>query len=405
MGPEVITRRARRSPGLKIVLGAYPLLLACLTPPPPKPTDPLAPAGGAGSALAKPGALEPMNELDAWAAVPRMSPGINIGNTLENTTTWETGWGQPPITQEYVQGLARLGFKTIRLPVAWDTYAVDGRIQPEKFERVAEVVDWITAAGMFCVLNIHWDGGWIDSGPKDKFPTTHATFSPEAERKFQSYWQQIATYFAAKNERLILEGLNEETNFSNEGSPAKAYATLTRVNQLFIDTVRKTGGNNAQRLLIVVGYTTDIEKTCDSQYVLPKDTLPHRLFISVHYYTPWQFCGMTEDADWGKMMPTWGTPADYGQVEQLFDKMKGFTAKHDIPAFIGEFNASEKKESASRVRWMSAVANAATSRGMVPVLWDTGSDVSRREPHAASPELAQMLSKLQPPVTGAVAAK
>jgi endoglucanase len=378
-------------------------LLGCLTPPPPPPAGAAASAPVAPTTAARPPEPEAMVELDAWAAVSRMSPGINIGNTLENTTAWETGWGQPVITREYVQSLARLGFQTVRLPVAWDTYAVEGLIQPDKFERVAEVVDWITAAGMFCVLNIHWDGGWIDSGPKDKFPSTHATFSPEAEKKFRSYWQQIASFFVGKNERLILEALNEETNFSNEGPPAKAYATLTRVNQLFVDTVRKTGGNNAKRLLIVAGYTTDIEKTCDSAYVLPKDTLPHRLFISVHYYTPWQFCGMTEDADWGKMMPTWGTPQDYAQLNQLFDKMKGFTTRHDIPAFIGEFNASDKKESASRERWMSAVANAATSRGMIPVLWDTGNDVSRREPYAASPELAQMLKKLTPPVVGPVA--
>jgi len=400
---QTIVRRARPSLLLSALLCLFQL--ACLTPPASKPAEgasvaatPNAPA--APGALARPGAPEAMTELDAWAAVKLMSPGINIGNTLENTTTWETGWGQPLITQELVQSLARLGFKTVRLPVAWDTYAVDGRIQPDKMERVAEVVDWITGAGMFCALNIHWDGGWIDSGPKDKFPTTHATFSAEAEKKFPAYWEQIATFFAGKNEKLIFEALNEETNFSNEGSIEKAYQTLTHVNQLFIDTVRRTGGNNGKRLLIVAGYSTDIEKTCDSRYKLPKDTLPNRLFISVHYYTPWQFCGMTEDADWGKVMHTWGTPDDVKQVNTLFDKMKGFCTTHDIPAFIGEYNASEKKESASRLRWMSAVTNAALSRGMVPVLWDTGNDVSRREPYGPSPELSQMLqSRVAPPAT------
>jgi endoglucanase len=148
--------------------------------------------------------------------------------------------------------------------------------------------------------------------------------------------------------------------------------------------------------LVVAGYNTDIQKTCDSAYELPKDTVPGRLFISVHYYTPWQFAGMTEDADWGKMMPTWGTPEDVKTLNELFDKMKEFTTKNDIPAFIGEFNASEKKESASRIRWMSSVANAALSRGMVPVLWDTGNDVSRREPYAFSPELQQMLQSMAP---------
>jgi endoglucanase len=338
-----------------------------------------------------------MGELDAWSAAKRMSPGINIGNTLENTTTWETGWGNPLISKEFVESLARLGFRTVRLPVAWDTYAVDGRVQPDKFQRVAEVIDWITGAGMFCVVNIHWDGGWIDSGHKERFPETYATFSPDAERKFRSCWEQIATFFAGKNEKLIFEGLNEETNFASEGSMQKAYATLTRVNQIFIDTVRKTGGNNAKRLLIVAGYNTDIAKTCASDYRLPKDTIPGRLFISVHYYTPYQFCGLTEDADWGKMIPTWGTPDDVKQLDQLFDMMKGFCTRNDLPAFIGEFGASDRKESASRVRWMSAVANAALSRGMVPVLWDTGHEVSRHDPYAASPELAQVLRSLTPP--------
>lgn len=349
-----------------------------------------------------------MTDLKAWTAASLMSPAFNIGNTLENTTGWETGWGNPPITKEFVQSLAQLGFKTVRLPVAWDTYAVDGRVQSDKMSRVSEVVDWITGAGMFCVLNIHWDGGWIDSDSKEKFPTTHATFSAEAEKKFRSYWQQISEFFAGKNEKLVFESLNEETNFTNEGSTEKAYATLTRVNQLFIDTVRntgsKTGGNNARRLLVVAGYSTDFEKTCSPAYKLPKDTIPGRLFISVHYYTPYQFCGLTEDAPWGKMMTSWGTPDDVKQLNQLFDKMQGFCTRNDIPAFIGEFGVSDKKEAASRVRWMSAVVNAALARKMVPAFWDTGHDVSRMEPYTASAALLETLRNMAAPPASPTAA-
>src|SRR6188768_1249258 len=186
-----------------------------------------------------------------------MGTGVNIGNTLENTTRWETGWGNPVITKEFVDNLAKLGFKTVRLPVAWDTYAKDGRITADKLARVGEVVDWITSAGMFCVLNIHWDGGWIDSSNKERFAQTFATFSADAEKKYPAYWRQISTFFAGKNEKLVFEALNEETNFEKAGGSQQAFATLTRVNQLFIDTVRKTGGNNAQRLLLVTGYSTD----------------------------------------------------------------------------------------------------------------------------------------------------
>src|SRR6185295_331194 len=85
------------------------------------------------------------DDLDVWSAAKLMGTGVNIGNTLENTTTWETGWGNPRITKEYVQSLAKLGFKTVRVPVAWDTYARNGRIAEDKLARVGEVVDWITA--------------------------------------------------------------------------------------------------------------------------------------------------------------------------------------------------------------------------------------------------------------------
>ena len=339
----------------------------------------------ASIACAQEGAVEPVTELDAWTAAKAMGVGVNIGNTLENTTTWETGWGNPRITKKHVESLAALGFKVVRLPVAWDTYARDGRIQRDKLARVSEVVDWITSSGMFCVVNIHWDGGWIDH---DK------VFSADAERKYISYWNQIASHFAGKNERLIFEALNEETNFEAVGSRQQAYATLTRVNQLFIDTVRKTGGNNAKRLLIVAGYSTDIEKTTSGDYVLPTDTVAHKLLISVHYYTPWQFAGMTKDESWGKMQLTWGSPADVAQLNRLFDAMQEFCKRHDIPAFIGEFGVTDKKETASRVRWMSAVAQAALSRKMVPVLWDTGGDISRQAPYGVSPALRDVLRQL-----------
>ena len=352
----------------------------------------------AASVLAAPNeavapAQEKMTAVDAWTAVDLMTPGINIGNTLENTVTWEIGWGNPPITKEYVQTLKRLGFKSVRLPVAWDTYADNGRITPEQFRRVSEVVNWITDVGMYCVLNIHWDGGWINSGWKEKWPDTYYTFTPEAEKKFKSYWEQIARFFTGKNEKLIFEGFSEEP-FDREPKP---YETHTRVGQLFIDTVRATGGNNATRLLLVPGYCTDIDKTCRPEFRLPKDTVRGKLMLSIHYYTPWQFVGLNEDASWGKMIPTWGSEEDVRQLNELFDRLNEFCIRNDIPTYIGEFSMCSKKERASSVRWTNSVFTAALSRRMVPVLWDTGGAVSRSAPYAPSDELAEMLRNMQRP--------
>lgn len=332
-----------------------------------------------------------MKDLDALTAVGQMTPGINIGNTFDCTAKWETGWGSPLITQGYIQSLARLGFKTIRLPVAWDTYADKGRITPEQFRRIDEVVGWILDAGMFCVLNIHWDGGWIDSGWKERYPDTYHTFSREAETKFRSYWDQLSRHYARAGEKLIFEGFNEETGFENEGSKEKAYATLTRVSQIFIDTVRRTGGNNARRLLIVPGYSTDIDKTCQKEFRLPKDTVTGKLFVSIHYYTPWTFVGLNEDASWAKMQPTWGSEEDVKQLNELFDRLNDFSVRNKTPVFLGEFSLCSKKDKESTVRWTASVFNAALKRKMVPVLWDTGGAVSRREPFEPSEILSEII--------------
>ena len=342
----------------------------------------------------------PMKQLDAWTAVDLMTPGINIGNTFDNTSKWETGWGSPRITQGFIQSLARMGFKSVRVPVAWDTYANRGRITPKQFKRIDEIINWILDSGMFCVVNIHWDGGWIDSDVKKKFPTTHHTFSQDAEKKFRSYWDQIARHYADKNEKLLFEGLNEETNFENEGSLANAYATLTRVNQLFIDTVRNTGDNNARRLLIVAGYSTDFGKTSQKEFKLPKDSVPDKLFVSVHYYTPWTFVGMDADSSWGKMQSTWGNEKDVKQLNDLFDGMEAFCKRTNTPAYIGEFAMCSKREKASSVRWTTSVFNAALKRKMVPVLWDTGGAVSRKPPYEPKDDRSAvkvMLRNMIPP--------
>jgi endoglucanase len=334
-------------------------------------------------------------DIDAWSAAKAMGIGVNIGNTLENTTTWESGWGNPPITREFVQSLAAHGFGVVRVPVAWDTYAHNGQIDREKLKHVGEVVDWITSAGMFAVVNIHWDGGWIDSDDKKRFEKTYHTFSPEAEQKFKSYWTQIATYFADRGPKVIFEGLNEETDFSGTGSEKKAFQTLAHVNQLFIDAVRSTGGNNARRLLIITGYSTNIDKTTSSNYILPKDTVPHKLMLSVHYYTPWPFVGMEHDESWGKMQLSWGDAHDRAELKEQMDKMEAYSKEKDIPAFIGEFGATNKKDSRSRAKWMLSVALSAQARDMVPVLWDIGQDVTRTPPFNLSPELSLVLKEVQ----------
>lgn len=76
---------------------------------------------------------------------------------------------------------------------------------------------------------------------------------------------------------------------------------VNKINQKFVDVIRSTGGNNAYRHLLIPGYDTTIDKTADARFIMPKDTEENgtsKLFVSVHYYTPWDFCGDDGEGDY-----------------------------------------------------------------------------------------------------------
>jgi endoglucanase len=342
-------------------------------------------SGGAGDAI------------DAATLVKAMGFGTNIGNTLENTSTWETGWGQPLISQAYINGMASRGIKTVRVPVAWNTYAVNGVIDSTKMDRVKQVVAWIEAAGMFSIVNIHWDGGWIDNDT-DGNPNRYK-LTDDVKTKFTSYWTQIAKAFGSVGNQLIFEGLNEESKFYVNGDTNQPdYTALNTLNQLFVTTVRAQGGKNSGRALLVAGFTTDIELTCVSAFSVPSDPAgAGKLFLSVHYYTPYTFCGLDTVESWGSPQTTWGTDSDKTTLQNLFTKLADFSSQRKLPVILGEFGVTRgeayPRDPASRVLWMETVAKASFAHGIVPVLWDTGSDIDRAD-GSFSTELQTVMTHL-----------
>lgn len=337
---------------------------------------------GSGSGGSTGGGSSGDPTLTAAELATEMGLGTNIGNTFDNTTIWETGWGQPLVTRAYLHGIASRGIKTVRVPVAWDTYASGGTINAAHLERVQEVVSWIEEEGMFAIVNIHWDGGWIFS----ENTAAEYTLTNETKTKFTSYWQQIASAFADVGPSLILEGLNEEAQFYVNGDEngVPDYAALNELNQLFVTTVRAEAGHNKTRALLIAGFATDIEQTCVDAFAVPSDPAgPGKLFLSLHYYTPFPFCLQDETASWGDPVTTWGTNDDRDELERLFDLAGDFSEQNQLPIILGEFavtkGESYVREPASRTLWMQSVAEGALERGIVPVLWDTGSDISRAD--------------------------
>lgn len=302
-------------------------------------------------------------ELTAVELTRLMGNGTNLGNTMEACdnrkpglggnkgvapAVYETSWGQPVTTQEMLQGMKDAGFDTVRIPVAWMTNAShlpqgDYTLDESYLARVKEIVDYARNADMYVIINDHWDGGWYGM-----FGSENADTRALAMEAYKGMWQQIAEYFKDYSDYLIFEGANEEigARFDEDSalycqdsvvsylSDNQRYALANEVNQVFVDTVRATGGNNAKRFLLIPGYGTNIAQTCDNRFKMPTDTTDNKLLISVHYYDPWSYCGAENAAS----ATAWGLRKDYEAMDKTLARMTQFT-KQGYGVVIGEYGA------------------------------------------------------------------
>lgn len=327
-----------------------------------------------------------MSDMTTQEVIKDMGLGINLGNTLEATgsaltkiSSYEKSWGSPLITPQMIEGYKNCGFGVVRIPVAWsnlineETYEINADLM----KRVNEIVDYVIACDMYAIVNIHWDGGWFEN-----FPTNY----DECMKKYKTIWAQISENFKDYGDHLMFESLNEEGCWNdvwnryggNDSNRQEAYDILNDINQTFVNLVRNSGGNNAKRHLLIAGYATDIELTCNNCFVMPEDPAG-RCAVSVHYYTPSTFCILEEDADWGKADPEWGDEADLEQLNMLMDMVYEKYTQNGIPVIVGEFGCSQGNKTPEQVRnFITTVCDAIYSRDMCPVLWDTtGSFYSR----------------------------
>jgi len=311
--------------------------------------------------------------------------GWNIGNTLE-ATGGETAWGNPQVTKALIDAVKANGFNAIRIPCSWNQNlenSATAKIKTEWLNRVKEVVQYCVDNDMYVVVNIHWDGGWLENN------ITEAK-KVENNAKQKAFWEQIATHLRGFDEHLLFASANEPAV-----EDAAQMAVLTSYHQTFINAVRSTGGKNSYRTLVVQGPTTDIEKTNKLMTTLPTDSATSRMMVEVHYYAPWNFAGLTKDETWGKMFYYWGAGfhstsdternANWGEeadLEKNFKLMKTQFVDKGIPVLLGEFGAIRRTTLTgealtlhlnSRAYYLKTVVKTAKANGLLPFYWDEGS--------------------------------
>ena len=315
-----------------------------------------------------------------------LMPGWNLGNQLEANsggTPSETAWGNPTITEKLIKEVKAQGFKSVRIPVSYLSKIGDGpdyTIDSAWLDRVQEVVDMCIDNGLYAIINVHGDGyysikgGWLLCGePASEQKTIKA--------KYKKVWEQIAKRFKNYDDHLVFESMNEEFDGTYNNPNPEYYNNINAYNQIFVDTVRKAGGKNNNRYLLVPGWNTDINYTAgDYGFKIPNDSTG-RLMISVHYYDPWKFCGGEEapgifrwgDSIKGQAIRNRGEKHTDAKFDQLYD---AFISK-GYGVIIGEYGAIDKtykdsRSTAYRAYFAEYVNYAAHKRNIVTVYWDNG---------------------------------
>ena len=334
--------------------------------------------------------------MSAAEVADNMNLGINLGNTMEAydasgcekiTYEWipakgsnkpkdyETCWGAVETTQKVIDGMKKAGFDTVRIPVFWGNMMEnDGswKINEEYIKRVKEIVDYAQKADMYTVINCHHF---------DEFIIRRNSLE-DCKTIFNNLWTQIADYFKDYPYTLVFEGFNEylggdqfdETGDLKPLASRDAYTLVNELNQTFVDAVRATGGNNKDRVLIVSGYWTNIDKTTSKNFRMPTDSAQDKLMVSVHY--------VDNEKYWTNQIGSqeWLDYIDK-QCEELTEAFKD----KNIPVFLGEttsiypesnFDSNALYTDSSEC--LQIVLDKLTSLGYVPVLWDVNDNFYSR---------------------------
>lgn len=318
---------------------------------------------------------------NAYDAVENMTVGWNLGNTLDAHGEWiekwtdntpadyETSWGNPVATKELIDEVRAAGFNTIRVPVTWAQHIDDkGNIDKVWLDRVQTVVDYVMAhEDMYCILNVHHDGGaegWLVASDE--------CYDADAD-KFAGLWKNIAERFRDYDERLIFESFNEVLDEQDRwnSSDAEGHGRINDLNQLFVDTVRATGGGNADRNLMVQTYAASCQADALAAFVLPEDSTEDHLILHVHSYAPWGFT--SDDATWTTMTDVWGADHQIAEIERLYKSLYDFSQKQGAPLVMGEFGSQDKGNEPHRAAHAKLSVAEAKKYGIRCIWWDNGS--------------------------------
>lgn len=311
--------------------------------------------------------------------------GWNLGNQMDafnNGVSSETAWGNPKATQALFDNLKNYGFSTVRIPVTWLGHigeAPDYKLDEDWLNRVVELVNMAENAGLNAIVNIHHDGGhWLDI----KEAASDNSKNELVKQEIRAVWTQIADKMKDKGNFLMFESFNEIHDGGwgwgdNRKDGGKQYSCLNEWNQVFIDAVRSTGGNNESRWLSVPSYVTNIDLAVDGSMTLPEDPAK-KVMVSVHFYDPNDFALNSNVTDWGHTGDRdkkGNAVQDEDYMTNQFAKLTNYWVNNGVPVYIGETgspNQGSLRGKAFRNYYLEYMHRAAREAGLAAIYWDNG---------------------------------
>lgn len=323
--------------------------------------------------------LGEMRGISAAELIAEMGTGWNLGNTMDAEEGGETGWGNPVTTKEMIDEVHRAGFDTLRIPTTWKNSmgaAPDYTVDSEWLKRLEEIIGYALENDMYVILNTHHDTDWI----KPQYEGLE-----DVKVQFAALWTQIAEYFKDYGDHLIFEGLNEPriVGGANEwnGGTEEGRDCLNQLNGVFVETVRKTGGNNETRTLLITTFAAQPAASAINALTVPDDKY---VGVSIHAYTPYRFTYDSVGESWNTAVFDDSCAAEIDAVFASLNEV--FTGK-GIPVIITEYGSVSKmidktwyiSNTDEVAKWAKHYVSAAEKYGIPCVWWDNGYHTSGNE--------------------------
>ncbi|MBQ3939559.1 MAG: cellulase family glycosylhydrolase [Oscillospiraceae bacterium] len=323
----------------------------------------------------------------AMEFVSHIKLGWNLGNTLDaQSPGWaktapyeaETSWGNPVTSKAMIDAVKAAGFNTVRIPVSWGC-KMDGssyKINDDWMNRVQEIVDYVIDNDMYCIVNIHHDNSAKDA--ESGVPTSFPYFYPDSahyqqsERFVTSIWSQVSERFKGYDNHLIFETLNEPRLIghrnewwidSSNNDCKDSMDCINKLNAAALDSIRKSGGNNEKRFVLMPTYAANPDPATLAGCVMPNDD---HILAEIHAYRPYNFC-LAND---GTQTSNFDANSDGSEIVSMMNNLKSKFLDHGIPVIIDEFGAMNRNNEDARAAWVKFYLETANSYGIPCVWWD-----------------------------------